>query len=283
MQFPLQIVFQLNVYDVTGNLIVQIGPTPTIFIYNTNGTLSSSIANADGTDSFGNAYYEGYVAYGNAGTKTDVQISSGGILFRSRPPAVTYDANGFIDILVNPDAANNVRPQLTMGAPSLANGQGTAAISLEASSRNGVLKPRVTIGAFDDAVSTGTFVAINGTLVGQFFNGVTETQRNWTTLSLAAGWASAGILPQYYIDALGFVHLEGSLSRGAGTPADGNVMATLPSEARPRRDILTFLVFDVVATIGRMVITASGNIQVFDAPNNLPVLDDHSFSTSQTI
>lgn len=252
-----------------------------ILLYSTT-QLIASIAVDVGIADDGTPYFECFTTYGNPGDKTNVQMSSGGILFRSSAAAVAYFGNAFIDVLSNPDAANNVRMSLAMGSAELAAGQGYAFLNLESASRNGVLKPRVTLGAAGDALSVGTVVAVNGVMVGQQFDGVTETQMNWTTLPLGAGFASAGILPQCYVGPDGFVHLEGSLVRGAGTPADGTVIAALPAAFRPRREQLQLIAHDIVGTPARIVIRTGGNIEIYNAPNNRPMLDGVTFSSTQT-
>lgn len=70
--------------------------------------------------------------------------------------------------------------------------------------------------AFEQALAT----AINRALAAP----------SWTALSLVNGWAASGtVVPAYYVDPLGFVHLRGALAGGT----TGTVCATLPVDARP--------------------------------------------------
>lgn len=281
VQFPLQIVTQLNIYDVNGNLVVQIGPNAGIFVYDTftPGRLTSSMAADDGTDSFGNSYYRGVYSYG---LTIDIGLNSGGVLFSAHSTLPQFALNGIVEVSYPSPVVSGV-PTIEVRAPEVAAApSGRGSLILSGWSQDGLTNPTVTIGN-----QSGTFldaqIIVRGTIVQEQGDDFTPIRMNWTALPLAVGWTSGAVSPQCYVDAMGFCHLEGAPFRGAGTPPAGEVLGTLDVAFRPRRVILTGIVFDSSATPGRIVIRTNGNIEIYDAPNNLPVLDGVTFSTAQTV
>lgn len=77
-------------------------------------------------------------------------------------------------------------------------------------------------------------------------------QTNWTVLG------SAIDTPRFFKDAYGFVHLEGSLQRGADAPPLHDVVFTLPAEYRPPR-VVMFAVGAQPTT--RLVVNTAGDVQ----------------------
>ncbi|MCX4543765.1 hypothetical protein [Streptomyces sp. NBC_01565] len=92
----------------------------------------------------------------------------------------------------------------------------------------------------------------------------------WTTLPLAGGWAavSSYYTPAYRLNGDGTASLCG-LAQLSGTLADGATVATLPTEARPAKQVRAAV---QVATgyFGVMTILTTGVIQLGDYSAALP-------------
>lgn len=111
-----------------------------------------------------------------------------------------------------------------------------------------------------------------------------EFPETWTLItSFSNGWtANAGAPPQYYRDPMGFIHLYGRLVPG-GVIADGTVVMTLPSSARPSRNYFVPCMQDNAPYIRPGVeVQSGGDVRIFNyAAGNL-VLDAVSFCLFQT-
>lgn len=279
MQFPLQIVTQLNVFNTNGQLIVQIGPTPAILIYDelsVPGTLIDSIASINGTDSFGNPYYAGFASYNTAGLKTSVGISGGDVLWRAfSGPAFKTPGDAFTN---NPGSTSTVAAYLEIDSPE-SNGSpnGRTMIQLRSlSADNATQKPRITIGA-NTGDSSNVTVAMRGTVYAESYVSGTATQENWIAFSLLNGWITdpfTGVAPAYRRTATGMICCRGWST--AGAVAAGTVIATLPVGYRPGSVLgVPAMSPQVVAQHVSVVVRANGNIELY----NMPVTASFSFDS----
>lgn len=116
---------------------------------------------------------------------------------------------------------------------------------------------------------------------GYLFVASVFTRLTWINLALKATYtAVAGQTPQYKILPDGRVIMRGiANTNGAAVPA-GTVVATLPAGYRPPIDMYAETIYDGSATRGRAIIrAATGNIELYEAPNQFPVFVMMTFST----
>ena len=99
----------------------------------------------------------------------------------------------------------------------------------------------------------------------------------WNTMTLPVGWSSFQPC-QYKLDAMGFVHLQGLVDAVPNPIPAGTVITTLPTGYRPVNVSLFPIAFDNSATHGRAVVRTNGNVEIYDAPNDLPWLNSIQFS-----
>lgn len=106
------------------------------------------------------------------------------------------------------------------------------------------------------------------------------TKEDWTAPTLNASWTALGELPRYKLLPDGTVKLRGGVHwGGGGNPADGTGPFTLPAGYRPTQNTLFAASFWGTNTIGRLLITPAGQVQVFGAPATDFPLDVVHFST----
>lgn len=191
------------------------------------------------------------------------------VLSNVQPAVSFYDANGNFKYLIY----NNV------GSPSR--------LIMGSVDPNG---PQLVVN--DDVVDVhGVTIYGSGTaatgLIVYFGDGFIYAQRgigreDWIAFTLHAGWtaASGTQVPSYKILPDGRVIMRGIANTNAGAPPAGTVAATLPAGYRPARDCYCETIYDSSATRGRAVVrSATGNIELYEAPNAFPCFDIMTFST----
>ncbi len=187
------------------------------------------------------------------------------------------DSNGFPAIEFTNDAGNVFTITAFPGSSELALFAGTvaSAISELALDING-----------DIRFSTASGTAVNPHVIYQQSTGRLQvgnpgaTVRGWTAIPLTAGFASGGSAAVYKPMPDGMVKLAGNIIGPVSPIPGGTVIATMPVGYRPFQDLSNSIVFDGSATHGKVVIrAATGNIECYDAPNNLPIMDDVFFSS----
>lgn len=104
------------------------------------------------------------------------------------------------------------------------------------------------------------------------------TKEGWNNLTLPAGW-TADQPCQYKLFPDGMVRLRGIANANVSPIPAGTVLATLPAGYRPAQVFITPIVFDSSPNHGRALVRTNGNIEIYEAPNDLPCLESISFST----
>lgn len=101
----------------------------------------------------------------------------------------------------------------------------------------------------------------------------------WNDLTLPAGWA-ATLPAQYKRYPDGTVRLRGIINAVPNPIPGGTAIGPLPAGYRPAQDELFVIGFDSSATKGRAIVrSATGNIEIYDAPNDLPSLSGIQFDS----
>lgn len=105
----------------------------------------------------------------------------------------------------------------------------------------------------------GTTILERGTVTAELLD-----RGAWVPLPYAAGWADlAGFAESVYRkDAQGVVHLRGAVTKTAGTPANLDLIATLPVGFRPVTGGARFAVATgPAANVGHLAIGVTGNLR----------------------
>lgn len=130
--------------------------------------------------------------------------------------------------------------------------------------------------------SAGEVVRVEGSFLKYMhLLGNVET---WNSMTLPGGYGELTSC-DYKLYPDGMVRLRGiaDATPGAGGPgaalAAGTVITTLPAGYRPVQDHLFVIAFDSSATKGRVIVRTTGNVEIYDAPNDRPSLDGIEFDT----
>jgi hypothetical protein len=89
----------------------------------------------------------------------------------------------------------------------------------------------------------------------------------WTALTVAANWTpfSGGLVPGYWLDSAGVVHIRGYATAGTGAPA--LVLTGLPTELKPSGDRFFAVIDDTAkAAVAAKVLGTTGEIQMLNSP-----------------
>ena len=109
---------------------------------------------------------------------------------------------------------------------------------------------------------------------GSSWQRVVDPSPTWTSITLFSNsWTAAtgALTPKFYVDPDGVAHLFGRVN--AGTTANGTVMFTLPSAARPANNTGRMVVGSDNPGPAQLYVNSDGTVQVFNLQTGATFLD----------
>jgi hypothetical protein len=226
MQFPNQIAQAIAIHDASGNLIIQIGPSPSIVIYNVPPSPAK-------------------ITLATVGAQ----------------PSITFTGD---------DGSDRYSIENSVGVPSTLDigdpGTAHSRIHIDNATPQGV-------SIYGDN-SVGVRVrSTDGYLYADRLSGIED----WQTVTLPGGWGV--FFPcQFILDASGFVNMRGLVNAVPNPIPNGTIITTMPAGYRPFNVSLYTIAFDSSFATGVAILRTNGDIELYNAPNNLPWLNSIRYS-----
>lgn len=106
---------------------------------------------------------------------------------------------------------------------------------------------------------------------------LTGTAEGWNNMTLPAGW-TADVPCQYKLFPDGMVRFRGRANATVSPIPDGTAITTIPVGYRPAQQTIVPISFSTATQTGRLRVQSNGVVDVFFAPNDLPIFDAMQYS-----